>query len=436
MAEVSASESATDPTDIRGPVRFGFLVLIAFFGLLAAWSLSADLSGAVVSTGVVIPEGKRKTVQHLSGGIVRQILVKEGERVQQGQKLIILDDIQARSTIDVLENQYAAAFVMRARLLAEQQNLKDMPALAEAQGTPQMRGEMAQERALFLARRASYESQLSVLRDRIHQFEEESAGHRNLMESNIRQLALIQKELDGTIILNKKGLSPTVKIYQLQRTVASLEGDIGMQKSEMARTAQHISETRSEMGSVAKKRDDDISRDLREAEVKVADIEPRLTAARDTLTQTVIDAPTEGYVLNLAIVTIGGVVEPGKAIMDIIPGNGEVAVEAEIGPTDIDDIKVGMKAEIQLSGRSSGGQASMQGEVAVVGADRLVEPHTGRPYYPAIVHVSEGEQQKILPDHMVPGMSVEVVLPVTARTLFGYLIEPLKRRFHRAFRER
>lgn len=434
MAEMQMPPPADD-ADISVQVRLGALVAGGFVLILLLWSLLADISGAVVATGVIIPEGKRKTVQHQAGGTVIAIHVREGDRVAAGQTLLQLDEVQLQAGYNVVLNQYNAALAQEARLLAEQQGLDSVP---DPFSTGDVKGHAAldQETRVFNTRQATFLGELSILRDRMRQLEQEVTGHQNLRSANDRQLKLINQELEGLRELSAKGYTPRNKVLAVERQSASIEGDIGYRSSEIARAHQRMAETRNEMAQVQKRRDDEVSRDLRQVQVTINDLEPKMVAAREALRHAAITSPIDGYVINLAMVTIGGVVEPGKPIMDLIPADGGAIAEVQISPRDIDDMRIGLEGEVHLSGYSAVAAEPMHATVSVVSADRTVDPRTGESFYQAHLRIPATEIAKVTPIRVIPGMPVEAIVPTQARTLFGYIADPLRQRFRRALRER
>ncbi|HSV28952.1 MAG TPA: HlyD family type I secretion periplasmic adaptor subunit, partial [Candidatus Omnitrophota bacterium] len=424
-----------DPASIAKPVRVGVLILAAFWGSLSLWSVSADVAGAVVAQGVVVPEGRRKTIQHLTGGIVREILVREGQSVAEGQPLIRLDEVQTQASVDVYRNQYASAKALEARLLAEQRGAADIPPVPELDGK-EGRAALEQERKVFLTRKAAFDGEVGLLRERVSQLNQEIKGHENLKAANTRQLALIEQELEGLRDLFEKGFTPKTKVLQYERTQAGLRGDVGYRESEIARARQRISETRAEMTQLEKRRLDEVNRELRDVQTRIADVEPRLVAANQAMRQTTLAAPVAGWVLNLSANTVGGVVEPGKPIMDLVPEDSPIIVQAQIQPTDIDAVAVGQAAKIHLLNKGLGSEDPLDGTVTVVSADRLVEQRAGVPYYQAEVEIDRASLSRPGVPKIIPGFPVQVIIPTTPRTLFAYLMDPLTQRFRTALRER
>lgn len=424
-----------DAADISRQVRLGMLLLGGFALILVLWSLLADISGAVVAQGVIIPEGKRKTVQHQAGGTVTAIHVREGDRVTANQPLLQLDEVQLQASFDVVLNQYNAALAQEARLLAEQQGLDAVPN-PFTPGDAKGQAALDQEIRVFKARLATYQGELAILRDRLRQLEQEVSGHRNLLGANDRQLKLITQELEGLRELAAKGYTPRNKVLAVERSSAAIEGDIGFRTSEIARAHQRMAETRTEMAQVQKRRDDEVSRDLRQVQVTLNDLEPKMVAAREALRHATITAPIDGFVINLTMVTIGGVVEPGKPIMDLIPADGGAVAEVQVSPRDIDDLRAGLAGEVHLSAYSAVAAEPMHANVSVVSADRSVDPRTGESFYMAQLSIPAAELAKMAPIRVIPGMPVEAIVPTQARTLFGYIADPLRQRFRRALRER
>lgn len=424
-----------DESDITAQVRLGVVLLGGFALILLLWSLLADISGAVIAQGVIIPEGKRKTVQHQAGGTVTAIHVREGDRVAAGQPLLRLDEVQLQASYDVVLNQYDAALAQEARLLAEQQGLDAVPN-PFSPGDAKGQAALEQEIRVFKTRLATHEGELAILRDRMRQLEQEVSGHRNLFDANDRQLKLITQELEGLRELAAKGYTPRNKVLAMERSSAAIEGDMGFRTSEIARAHQRMAETRNEMAQTQKRRDDEVSRDLRQVQVSINDLEPKMVAAREALRHATITAPIDGFVINLAMVTIGGVVEPGKPIMDLIPADGGAVAEVQVSPRDIDDLRVGLEGEVHLSAYSAVTAEPMHAAVSVVSADRNVDPRTGESFYMAQLHIPAAEVAKVAPIRVIPGMPVEAIVPTQARTLFGYITDPLRQRFRRALRER
>lgn len=433
--QIPPQPPVTDASDITRQLRLGLAMLSAFALFMVAWSLTADISGAVVAQGVIIPEGKRKTVQHQTGGTVTAIHVREGDRVSAGQVLLQLDEVQLQASFNVVLNQYNAALAQEARLLAEQQALDAVP---NPFAPNDVKGQAAldQEIRVFNARLATYLGEQAILRDRMRQLEQEVSGHQNLRQANDRQLKLITQELEGLRELSAKGYTPRNKVLEVERRSAAIEGDIGFRTSEIARANQRMAETRNEMAQVQKRRDDEVSKDLRQVQVSINDLEPKLVAAREALRHAAITSPIDGYVINLSMVTIGGVVEPGKPIMDLIPTDGGAVAEVQLSPRDIDDMRVGLEGEVHLSGYSAVNAEPMHATVSVVSADRSTDPRTGESFYVAQLRIPAGEVAKVSPIRVIPGMPVEAIVPTQARTLFGYITDPLRQRFRRALRER
>ncbi len=420
--------------EVAPVIRIGFLVVGLFVLVLGVWSGAAGLSGAVIATGVVVPEGKRKTIQHPAVGVIESIFVAEGEMVQSGQPLLKLDEVQNRALYDSLHNQYLAVRAQEIRLVAEMHRLSTIPEPHDSDLEVHLF--LEQEQRFFESRRKSREGQEILLRDRVHQLQEEIGGITELLGASQRQLVLTREEKASVQTLAEKGYAPKLKLLQYDRSLAHLEGEIGSHRSEIAKARQKISETENEIIQLDKEFNERHSHELREVQVKLKDLEPRLAAARHNLDQVVIVSPVTGHVLDLAVSTIGGMVEPGKPLMDIVPMESAPVISTQVLPQDIEEVYVGQKGDVHMAGRPGGNTMPMKVTVTMVSADRLTDQRTGMPYYSAKIRIDPGEADKILPARLIPGMAMEVVLPVHERTLFEYLIDPLRQRIRKAMRER
>ncbi|KAF0118577.1 MAG: HlyD family secretion protein [Rhodospirillaceae bacterium] len=415
-------------------VRGGFLVLGAFALGLGTWSSLAGLSGAVIAPAVVVPEGKRKTIQHSTLGIVDAIFVVEGERVQAGQPLLKLDDVPARASHESLRSQYLAAVAREGRLLAEMRRLSTIPDRPNAE--PEIQAFLEQEQRFFDSRRKAREGEETILHHRIRQLQEEISGNTKLLKAARREYTLTEEEKAGVQSLAAEGYAPRVKLLQYDRSLARIEGEIGSRQGDIAKAQQKISETENEITQIDKRLNEDVTNSLREVQIQLQDLRPRLAAAQHSLEQILVVSPISGHVLDLAVSTVGGVVEPGKPLMDIVPVESTAIIEAQVQPQNIDEISAGQKGIVHMTGRPGGGTLPMQATVTMVSADRLTDQRTGVPYYAIKMQIDPGETDKILPTHLIPGMTMEVVLPIRKRTLLEYLVDPLRNRMRKAMRER
>ena len=424
-------------TALGPPLLAGGLVAGLFFAGFGGWAVTAPLAGAAVAPAVVAPEGSRKTVQHLEGGIVRDILVRDGSQVVAGQPLIELDATRARAEHAALLAEWRALSAVEARLLAEQAGAaaiafpEDLLAAAREDG-PFARV-LAGESGRLVSRQAALADQQAILAERIAQARSEIAGLEAGIASAHRQLALVDEEVGIVRKLLEKGLERRPRLLQLERTQAELEGKIGSDRAAIARAGQEIAEARQQMRSLASEQVEQVAGELAATRKDLARASEQLRATADCLERTVIRAPVTGTVLDLRVKTPGGVVEPGEALMDIVPAGTDLLLEARVGPTDIDEVHAGLEAQIHLLAYRSRDLPRIGGTVREVSADRLEDPHTGEGYYLARVAVARA----VLPASVVlaPGMPADVMIVTGQRTLLAYLLRPVTAALRRGLRE-
>lgn len=425
--------------DARGPIWAGAVVMLLFFGGLGTWAALAPLTGAVVAEGEVKVEANRQAVQHLDGGIVRQILVKDGQEVAKGQVLIRLDDTAAKANVDVLTGQFDALKVLEARLIAERDGrdrISFNDDIAARQYEPQVTALMTGQINLFEARRRAFEGQRLLQEQKIGQLKEQIAGYQAQVNSQQRQMALIGEEAKGTRELWQKGWAPKTKVLALDRTTASLEGQRGELVANISRSNQQIAEAELQILQLSKDRMSEVSEQLRDAQSKLMDIEPRLRAARDTLERAELKAPRAGYAVGLTAFTVGGVIAKGDHVLDIVPIGSPLVVTGHIKPEEIEGLRPGLRAEVHLTAYKQRVMPLLHGTVTRVSADRLTDQRSGNGYYEVEV---EPDLQELAEAHGVklqPGMPAEIMVPTRARTALDYLLAPLTSGFDRAMREK
>jgi HlyD family type I secretion membrane fusion protein len=425
---------------MRRPIVAGsVVVLVLVFGLLL-WATLASINGAVLAAGTVRVENNSKQVRHLEPGVIRQILVREGQRVRQGQVLIRFDDISPKATAQVYQSAYDNARAQAARFQAEAANTPDIafPAdLLRRASDPQVAAMISSQRNLFLTRMVLYRSQASVLRSQMLQLENQISGLRAQLASTAGQAELIGQELEQVRELNEQGYAPRSRLLALQRSAVGLTGQRGSQLSEIARAQQAIGETRIQLAQLEDKRQTEAAEGLRTAQGQITDIEPRLGAMLDTLKQTEVRAPVDGYVFNLTQFTEGGVATGGERLMDIVPVNGRLIITARVRPNDITDVKVGMKAQVTLTSYNPRTTPPVEGEVILVSADATTDEATRETYYVVQVKVEPSELAKAGPRvRLSPGMPAQVAIVTSERTIMDYLLGPLIESMQTSLRER
>jgi HlyD family secretion protein len=424
---------------LRKPMLIGVATIIVFVGGFAVWGTVAPLAGGAVAPGVISPDGNRKGIQHLEGGILEQILVQDGDIVAAGDPLVVLQEVQARATFDMLQAQQRTLQATMARLTAEQlfQDRVEFPAVLEGvRSEPNVADILSSQERLFETRRVAHEAQKKILRQRIEQLGEQIKGLEAQLESSSRQLAIIEEELEGKAILLKKELLPKPEFLALQRHQAVIMGNSGEYQASIAQARQQIGETEMQLLAVDAERADEVAQQLDKLRAELAQIVERLFASADILQRTVIPAPVSGTVVNLAFRTRGGVVRPGELILEIVPLEDDLLIDARVAPNDVDVVHPGLPAQVHLSAYSARTMPRIDGTVRSISADRLLDQHTGQPYYLARVQVDRDSLAALGPEiELISGMPAEVLIVTGRRTMVDYLFEPFSAVLRRAFRE-
>lgn len=424
---------------MRRPMLLGGVIIGTLVVGLGTWAAVTPLASGITAPGEVRVEANRKTLRHGSTGTVRQILVKEGQLVRAGQTLITFDDTDPRAAFDVLQNQYDALLAQSARFAAEVENRPSVtyPAeLTSRMSDPRVSGMIQDQNLLFSTRLQLFESQTSVLAQRLDQIQNQIAGDQAQVDSVEEQRKLTIEELSGYQKLNAEGYAPKTLILRYQRSLADLAGRKGQLLADISRLKQQMGETRMNMSSLRDQRTSQAAEGLRDAQSRIADVQPRLTAAKGTLDSTVVRAPVDGYVFNLTQFTIGGVVGAGEVLMDIVPSNSPMMVSVSIPPQDIDQVHVGMKANVRLSGQGARWRDPLPATVAVVSADKIVSDKNTAAFYRADLRI-DPKDLKRLPrgDRLTPGMPATGMIVTGNRTIMGFLISPITDTFRHALRE-
>ncbi len=422
----------------RKAILAGVCVAALTFGGLGTWAASADLASAVLAPGTFVVEGDRKLVQHLEGGVVSQLFVKDGDSVEAGQLLLSLDATQVRASLGVLRANLDAALAERARLVAEREEKAAVvfpDALIERGEDPGVQETVTGQNRLFEARLAAFEGRVEVLRQRIAQLKEEITGIEAQQRSKTRQVALIGEELAGLQELFAKGLTEKPRILALQRDQARLEGERGEHLAAIARAKKAIGETELEILQSTLQRQEEISTSLREVQTRILDLSERIAAARDRVDKIELRAPTAGVVVSLAITTEGAVLQPGETVLEIVPHDTRLVIEAKLRPDDIDSVAVGQTARLRLTALVQRTTPTLTGRVIYVSADRLEEQRSGEPYFLALVALDPDQIARLEGQPVLPGMPAEVMVETGARTALDYLVQPISDTLAKAWRE-
>lgn len=436
--EVTGPGASTLRASIRGPARLGLAAVVLIVAGFGGWAATAPLAGGAVAPGVISPDGSRKTVQHLEGGIIGEILVRDGDAVATGAHLLVLEETQARARYEMQLGQDRALQAMRARLTAEQLGDRDISfpdELIVAAGEREVRDILAVQRQLFATRSSAHAARKRVLMQRIRQIREQIHGLEAQLESSSQRLAIVEDELAGKEKLLRKGLMPKPHVLAVRRARAEVEGDRGEYRASIARAEQQIGEAQLELVKLDAERADEIATELDKVRGELVQSGEQLGTLRDTLRRTVVTAPVDGTIVNLRFKTRGGVIRAGDPILDIVPAGDDLLIDARVAPTDIDVVHVGLPAQVHLSAYSQRSLPRITGRVRSVSADSL-QDQRGVSYYLARVEVDRDELARLAAGvQLVPGMPAEVLIVTSERTLFGYLLQPFRDIFRRSLRE-
>ena len=425
---VSAADNFHDlPMSDAGPRRVGFAVLFVVFGLFGTWAAVAPLGSAANAPGVVTVKTYRKTVQHLEGGIVKDLKVHDGDTVKAGDPLIILDDSQVRAEYEINRGQLVAAKATEARLRAERdgKNSIDFGDMIE-HDTPRAQEAQAIETQLFNARRSARLGEVAVLQERVGQLLEQIKRLESMIATKNNLSKSYTSEIRELSDLLAQGFVDKQRLLEQQRKLDMLRSEIADHASTITKTRLQINETQLQILQRNKDFNSEVVKQLSETQAKVYDLQERVSAYQDRLERVVIRAPEDGMVIGMTVHTVGGIVRPATPLLDIVPSVSDLIVEVHVQPVDIDRISIGKSARIRFSAFNSATTPEIEGEVVQISADRLTDERTGAPYYLARIRVTEEGQQKLGDRKLVPGMPADALINTGERTMLQYILQPAR----------
>ena len=432
----SASAPDSDGPDIKRPFIVGLIVVGLFFGLFGLWAATAPLKSGALAPGIVKVETNRKTLQHLEGGIIDRILVRDGERVVAGQELLRLDQTQPRATLDLLQTKLWSDLALEARLKAERNEADSIifggQLLAQSDHLTEI---LTGQTEIFESRRDVVTGQTAILEAKIAQLNQEIAGLEEQIQSEDRQIGLIEQEIKDVRTLLDKGLAEKPRLLKLQREFAEIEGNRGQNRSSIARAYQSIGETRIQIEELKTGLRNEVVTELREVQNRIYDSVERIQAAKDILARTEIRAPLDGTIVNLNVHTTGGVIGPGEPLMDIVPSGDRLLVEIHIDPADIDIVHTGLTTQVRLTALSQRNLTPMDGILEAISADGMIDEQTGASYFLGRVSIPKSELIKLNGAELYPGMQTETIIVTGERTPLDYLLKPLMGSLDRAMLE-
>lgn len=431
--------------DPRKELRWGAGVAIGFFVLFLGWAALTRLDAGAYAHGVIAVAGNRQAVQHREGGVISAIHVTEGQTVAKGQILVEIAAGELRANERATTGEVFALLAQRARLDAERRHAASFAAPPEFANLAEEDKAMAMEamtlqRQQFIARRQSIQAQRGVLGQRVSQLSEQVTGYQRQLDSNAEQQRLIGEELDGMRKLAAQGYAPVNRVRALERSEASLAGEDGAYRAQIARSGEAIGETRMQLLSLDRQMIEEVTSQLRDVEVRLDELQPKLSALRDQMARAIVRAPAGGKIVGLKVFTVGGVVGPGDVLMEIVPQDRALVIQANVAPNDADDLKVGQETQIRFTSLHERDLPILKGRLTELSADSFLDEKSGQRFFRAEVSVPPAEMERIrkvrgAKTGLQAGLPVEVLVPLHKRTALDYLLEPLLQTFWRSGRE-
>ncbi len=436
---MSDAEKQGAQGSIRLHLIIGLAIVVVLAGGLGGWASTAEISGALIAPGQIVVESNVKKVQHPTGGVVGEVLARDGDLVKAGDVVVRLDDTVTKASLAIVTKNLDGLWARAARLQAEQQGIDKVvfpPQLLERASDPDVKNIIASETKLFEVRVNGRSGQKAQLHERITQLNEEIAGLVAQEKAKDQEISLVEKELVGVRDLYDKHLVQMTRLTTLERDAARLNGERAQFIASRAQAKGKITETELQIIQVDKDMVSDVSKDLRETNDKIGEFVERKVTAEDQLKRTDIRAPQDGMVLQSTVHTVGGVITAGDAIMMIVPQSDDLQVEAKVNPQDIDKLQIGQKTLLRLSAFNQRTTPELNGVVTRVSPDVTTDQRTGQSYYTIRVSMPPQEVARLGDVRLIPGMPVEAFVQTGDRTMLSYLIKPLSDQLMRAFREK
>jgi HlyD family secretion protein len=417
----------------------GYSVIILTFGVMGGWAAVTPLNRGVVAQGVVMVEDNRKVVQHLEGGIVNEILVKEGQAVTEGQVLLRLSPVQAGSNLDTIRGQLDSELALEASLTAElaRRDSVEFPEelLARQNGSPNVGRVIADQKVQFEERKRSRDAQVTLIEAKVQQLRTETEGIAVEKSSTEKQIGFLDDELTGLRYLKEKNLIPVTRVLAMERERTRLEGVVGRAVADTAKAVNGMNEARLQIMQLNQKFQEEVSAQLLDTRRKIDMAKEKLLVADDLLTRLEIRAPRSGNVQGAKVFTVGQVVRAGESLMEIVPSGETLVVHAQLPVNSIEHLSVGQIAEIRFPALRSRRMQMMSGKLASISHDRLVDEATKQPYFLGLINLSDATIDEHSREKLVAGMQADVVIATGERTALQYMISPLTDALHSSFRD-
>lgn len=422
-------------TSMETPKRVGLVIMFLVFGVFGVWSAVAPIEGAANAPGTINVRSYSQVVQHLEGGIISDLHVRNGDVVGAGEPLLEIDNTQPLAQLEIANSQFVAFKAREARLIAERDNLEivSYPEVLDPRDAD-VKQEIDAQNSIFVSQKESLEGSIEVYQQRVGQLQSKLEGLEALRDTKEELAASFAIELEDVRELLSQGFSDKNRLRELERNVASLKGEASELAANIASTEIEIGETRLQIIQVEREFRNEVVLQLGETQTNLIDITERINALKDIVERTIVRAPVAGIVNGMQYHTVRGVVQPGTPIANIVPQSEELIVDAQVSVTDIDRVNIGMEATIRFSSFGSS-VPTIFGEVINLSADRIVDEMTGMPYYLARVEVTEDGMANLGDLILLPGMPAEVFINTGSRTFLQYLFKPFSNALARSFIE-
>ncbi len=433
----------TGPSSTRRSIRrnilAGMLVFAVLAGAVGGWAGTTELSGALIASGTIVVDSNVKKVQHPTGGVVGELRVRDGDRVKGGDIVARLDQTVTRANLAIITKGLDELSARKARLASERDGL-DVLVFPHPLQNRERESEAAHiiegERKLFELRRTARSGQKAQLRQQSAQLLEEIIGLNAQQRSKVREIAVINRELDGVRELFKKNLVPINRLTQLEREATRLDGEQAQLMAAVAQAKGKMAEIELKIIQIDQDLSSEVAKEMREIDAKIGEFEERKIAAEDQLQRVDIRSTQDGTVFQLAVHTVGGVIAPGEPIMLIVPDADSLTVEAKVNPQDIEQVQLNQKTVLRFSAFNLATTPEINGQVSRISADISSDQRTGQSFYTIRISIHPDELSRLGKSKLVPGMPVECFIRTGERTVISYLLKPLRDQLMRTFREK
>lgn len=422
----------------RSTILFGAWMVALVFGVFGLWAILAPLDSAAIAPGKVVVDTNRKTISHYEGGIVEEIMVHNGQFVEKDAPLLRLREVQAKAQVDLLDTQMINNLAIEARLIAERDHAEEVSfpkEITERQDVPVVAELVRNQESIFKSRTGNIRGRLDVLQTQITKHEQEITGLEMQEQAMTDQIAFLEEEIKVVEKLLKSGNAAKPRLLALKRQASELLGRRGEYMAQKAKAHESISETKLTMLNTESEYMNAVLQELKETQQALAEVRERMTASSDVLDRVLIRAPERGIVNDMQVHTVDGVVKPGEKILDIIPADDKLIVEAKVSPLDIDVVRTGLLARVRLTAFKTRQVPPLEGEVTFVSADQLTDPRTGESYFLSRVEIAASELEGVKDVKLYPGMPADALIVTGSRSFMGYLIEPITQSFDHSFRQ-